>query len=161
MSALQPVPEEPVDVEAERTVAHAAGYAAGEAAATAALAPLRKAMVAAAAELVAAGRIDAGALRPLVLELVRQLSEAVIGAEISSNDKAMQRLVDAALEAVVPGVTAVLRAHPATLAGLGDLAVATEADAGMGRDEIVVSGADFVIEAGLSSRLAEIMEEIA
>ena len=161
LSALQPVAEMPLDLEAIRAGGWADGFAAGEARAEAGLVPMRERMAAAVEGLEAACRVDVDRVRPVVLGLVRRLVEAVVQRELSLNDSVMDRLVESALEAVRPGEGAVLRGHPVTLAGLGVLAIATEADAGMALDAVVVTGADFVIEVGLSARLAEIMEEMS
>lgn len=161
LSVLQPAVVLPLDLEAIRREGWEAGFAAGAAEADAGLAPWRDRLAAAAAGLEAACVVDVDRLRPVMLGLVRGVAETVLGYELSSKDKVLSALVDCSLEALKPGSAALLRAHPATLAGLGAVAVATEGDPGMGLDEVVVSGADFVIEAGLSARLAEIMGKMA
>lgn len=166
LSAMQPreaAPTPPIDVDAIRQGGWGEGFAAGQASASAELAPLRLALADAAAALHAACVIDGDALRPLLVTIIRQIAETVVMRELHLDPAVLVRLVDAALALVGPGEAATLRAHPATLATLRphlpDLA--TAADPGLAADAFVVAGADFVVETGLSARLAEIIGEIA
>ncbi len=170
LSALQPraaVPVPPAppppDPDAIRAEAWDAGFAAGEASATAALAPLRQRLAEAAEALEAARQIDADTLRPLLLPLVRAVAEAVLHAELSAGAGVLQPLVTAALAAVRPGEAATLCAAPETLAALQPHlpAIATRADPALGPDQIRVIGNDFVIDAGLAARLAAITGAMA
>ncbi|NJC07887.1 FliH/SctL family protein [Polymorphobacter fuscus] len=165
LSALQPRAEAPPlpDLDAIREGGWAAGYAAGEIAATAALAPLRDRLAAAAAALDAAQAIDADRLRPLFAALVQQIAEAVLMAELASGASVLVPLVEAALAAVRPGEAPVLRAHPDTLAALQPYlaSIATMGDTAMARDAFAVSAPDLLIDAGLSTRLATIIGGLA
>lgn len=157
-----PPPPEP-DLDAIRNAGWAAGHAAGEAAAAAALAPLRLQLAAAAAALDAACTIDMDGLRPLFVAVVREVAQAVLAAEIRAGAAVLEPLVTAALGHVRIGEAPVLHAHPDTLAGLCDHLddVAVAADPTLARDEFSVSAAGFLIEVGLSRRLAEIVERLA
>lgn len=164
LSAMQPreassLPE--IDVEAIHETAWNQGFDAGRESAIAELAPLRLHLAEAAAALQSACRIDAAGLRPVVGELVRAVAEAVLRAELGSGARVLIPLVEAALAAVKPAEMPTLKAHPQTLAALApefpDLLMAE--DASLPKDGFVVAGLDFVIEAGLQARLAEIMEK--
>jgi flagellar biosynthesis/type III secretory pathway protein FliH len=167
LSAMQPRPPEtpapPPDLDAIRDDGWHAGFAAGQASANAELAPLRLYLAEAAAALHAACQIDGDALRPLLITVIRDIAEAVVMGELSADPQLLTRLVDAALALVRPGEAVTLRAHPATLAllrpHLPDLA--TIEDPGLAPDCFAISGTDFVIETGLSARLAEIMGAVA
>ena len=167
LSAMQPRPPEPpappVDIDAIRDGGWHDGFAAGEAHAQADLAPLRLALAEAAAALDAACQIDGDTLRPLLAGMIRQIAEAVVMGELRADPSVLARLVDAALVLVRPSEAMTLRAHPATLAlmrpQLPDIALVE--DPGLAPDAFVVAGADFVIETGLSARLAEIMGAIS
>ena len=166
LSAMQPrAPEAapPPDLDAIRTEGWEAGFAAGEASAEAALAPLRLYLAEAAAALHAACAIDRDALRPLLLILVRQLAEAVLLAELRADPAVLAALVTAGLAAVRPAEAATLRCHPDTLAALRphlpDVAVAV--DPGLPRDGFVIAGTDFVIDAALPARLDAVLEAMA
>lgn len=168
LSSLQPrveVPEQAVlpDLDGIRHAGWEAGYAAGEAAATAALAPMRDGLAAAAKALEAACVIDADRLRPVLAALVEQVATAVLTAELDAGAAVLNPLVEAALAQVRPGETAFLRAHPVTLAVLAGhfSAVAGVGDAAMAPGEFAVTAPGFVIEAGLSARLAEIVAGLA
>lgn len=151
------------DLDAVRQYGWDAGFAAGEAAQMAALAPLRADMAAAAATFEAACVIDTDRLRPVFAALVTQVAEAVLMAELGAGAAVLLPLVDAALAQVAIGEAGVLRAHPETLAAvqaqLPDLAVAGDVD--MARDEFAVTAPEFVIAAGLSARLADIVRGLA
>lgn len=174
LGALQPRVEAslpPPDLDAIRTEGHAAGFAQGVAEATtrerAALAPLQAQLATAAAALAAAAVIDAERLRPLVADVVRQLAQAVLMAELQHDPALLMALVDAALAALVPGQPAVLTAHPETLAAIaphllvaaGATGLTTAADAAFAADRITVSGHDFIIDTSLAARLADILGE--
>jgi len=167
LSALQPraaaETPSPPDLAALREDAWNQGFVAGQTAAEADFAPLRLLMAEAAAALHAACVVDIDGLRPLVAMLVKQIAETVLMAELHSDPSQLMTLVAAALAAVRPGMVATLHANPATLAALRphlpDIATAAEPD--LGPNSFFVSGTDFVIEVGLSARLAEIMGEIA
>jgi flagellar biosynthesis/type III secretory pathway protein FliH len=167
LSAMQPRPPEPppppIDIDAIRDGGWHQGFAAGEAHAQAELAPLRLALAEAAAALQAACNIDGDRLRPLLADMIRQIAEAVVMGELRADTAVLARLVDAALALVRPGEAMTLRAHPSTLAllrpQLADIAVVE--DPGLAPDAFAVTGTDFVIETGLSARLAEIMGAIA
>jgi flagellar biosynthesis/type III secretory pathway protein FliH len=166
LSAMQPralAPPTPPDLDAIREGGWGEGFAAGQASANAELAPLRLYLAEAAAALHAACVIDGDALRPLLVTIIRQIAETVVMRELHLDPAVLVRLVDAALALVGPTEPATLRAHPATLAmlraHLPDLATAE--DPGLAADAFVVAGTDFVIETGLSARLAEIIGEIA
>jgi ankyrin repeat protein len=58
--------------------------------------------------------IDAEALRPLLVTVVRQLAEAVLAAELRHDPAVLEALATAALAAIVPGQAATLAAHPDT-----------------------------------------------
>lgn len=165
LAALAPRDESavpPPDLAAIRAAGWEAGFAAGRTAAEAELAPLRLRLAGAAAALTAAATIDVAAVRPVLAGLVRQVAEAVLAIEVRQGG-ALTALVEAALAAVRPGEPATLRAAPATLAGLAEVLVgmATRADAGLGEDEFVVEGGDFVIDVALAARLAEAVEALA
>jgi flagellar biosynthesis/type III secretory pathway protein FliH len=168
LTALQPRVEPPPpappppDLDAIHAAGWQQGFAAGEAAATEALAPLRGQLAGAATALTAACSIDADRLRPVFAALVNDLATAVLMAELA-NPGVLLPLVDAALAAVRPDEMPVLRAHPATLAALQPHlpVVAVAADAGLALDEFVVSGPSLLIEAGLSARLAELVAGLA
>ena len=170
LSTLQPRVEVPLvlpDLAAVRLDGWDAGYSAGMEAGTAAqaaaLEPLRAGLAAAVAALDAACRIDADRLRPLFAALVEHVAGAVLMAELGAGAAVLMPLVEAALSHVRVGEAAVLRAHPDMLAmlqaHLGDVVVA--ADAGLGADEIVVATPVFVIDAGLSARLAAVVAGLA
>ncbi len=167
LSALQPRPPvpraPPPDLDAIRAEGFGAGYVAGEAAAEAALDPLREALAAAAARLDAACLMDAARLRPLLAALVQQVAQAVLMAELRGGAEALLPLVEAALTQVRLREPVVLKAHPETLALLAphlpDIATAPDAD--LPRDGFALVGPDFIVDAGLSARLAELMEQVA
>lgn len=169
LSALQPrvepppPPPPPPDLDAIHAAGWQQGFAAGEAAATAALAPLRQNLAGAATALEAACTIEIDRLRPLFVTLASDIAATVLMAETTTNDAVLLPLVEAALALVRIDEVPVLRAHPDTLAALQPhlpvLAVA--ADAGMARDEFAVTGPIFIIETGLSARLAEIVAGLA
>lgn len=166
LSAMQPreaAPTPPIDVDAIREGGWGEGFAAGQASASADLAPLRLCLVEAAAALHAACVIDGDALRPLLVTVIRQIAETVVMRELHVDPAVLVRLVDAALALVAPTEPATLRANPKTLAmlraHLPDLATAE--DPRLAVDSFVIAGTDFVIETGLSARLAEIIGEIA
>ena len=166
LTALQPRLDAPAavpDFDAIRRDGSAAGFAAGEAAQVAALAPLRANLGAAAAALDAACVIDADRLRPVFAALVTQVAEAVLLAELTAGAAVLLPLVRAALDHVAVGEARVLRAHPETLAlmrgYLPDVVVA--ADAEMERDEFAVTAPGFVIAAALGARLADVVRGLA
>lgn len=169
LTALRPrvepevTPPPPPDLDAIRAAGWEDGFAAGEAAAAAGLAPQRVRLAEAAAALDAACRIDVDTLRPLFVTLVTAIAEAVLAAELRAGAAVLLPLVTAALAQVRTGETATLHAHPETLgqlrAHLPDVAIA--ADAGMARDAFMVSAPQFRIDAGLSARLAEIIGDMA
>lgn len=166
LDALQPrtmVAAQPADLDDLRESAWNQGFAAGREAAVAELAPLRERLAAAAAAFASAPRVDVTLLRPVAVEIVCQVAEAVLLAELEVGAKVLIPLVDAALALVGLGAAATLRMHPATLAELagelGDIAVAE--DAGLPIDAFEIGGETFVIAAGLRARLVEIMEEMA
>ena len=167
LSALQPrveaAPPPPPDLGAIRQDGWEAGFVAGEAAATAALAPLRVSLAEAAAALAAATEIDVQRLRPLFAALVERIASAVLGAELSAGAQVLLPLVEAALAQVRSGEAAVLAAHPATLAALQPHLpdVAVHADLALAPGQFVVTGAEFVIDTSLSERLAAILAEVA
>lgn len=152
-----------VDIEAERAVAFAEGEAAGAARAEAELAPLRLALAESAEALRAAAVIDVDALRPVLAGVIKAVAEAVVMAELRLDPSVVLRLIEAALALVRPGEVATLKVHPVMLERLRpylpEMDVA--ADAALAMDQFTVSGGDFVIEAGLAARLAEIMEGVA
>jgi flagellar biosynthesis/type III secretory pathway protein FliH len=156
-------PVAPPDLDAIRQAGWEAGFVAGEAAAAAGLAPLRAQLASAAAALDAACCIDIDGLRPLFAALVRDVSVAVLQAELTVGGAVLAPMVDAALAAVRLGEAPVLSAHPDTLAALKpylpDLAVA--ADATGARDGFCVSAPQFIIHASLSDRLADIVAGLA
>ena len=153
----EPLP--PPDLDAVHDAGWQAGFAAGTAAAQHVLSPLCANLAAAAVALNAATQVDADALRPLFATLVTQIANAVLMAELSAGTAVLLPLVDAALAQVGLGETATLHAHPDTLAALqGHLpALATVADIGLAPDAFHVTGATFVIEAGIAARLAELV----
>lgn len=164
LSALQPraVPLVPsINVEAERHAAFADSVAAGVAQAEAELAPLRGQMTAAVAALEAACLVDVDKLRPVFVDIVQQLSEAVLLAELAHGTKVLMPLVEAALAAVRPGEVATLHGHPATLAALAPHlpGVALAGDESMAMDGFRVTGTDFIIDTSLRARLTEIAGE--
>lgn len=167
LAALQPRDQQPPpalpDLGEVREDGWNMGFAAGEASAAAALAPLRLHLAEAAAALHAACAIDRDALRPVLVTLIRQIAETVLMAELQHDNGVLVRLVDAALALVRPGEPVTLRAHPATLAmlrpHLPDLAIAE--DPGLAGDAFIVAGPDFIVETGVMARLAEIIGEIA
>lgn len=151
------------DIDAIRQDGWNAGFAAGEAAQVATLAPLRADLAAAAAAMTAASVIDADRLRPVFAALVAQVAEAVLLAELTAGAAVLLPLVRAALDHVAVEEAGVLRAHPETLAMvrryLPDVVVA--ADAEMERDEFAVTAPGFVIAAGLGARLADVVRGLA
>lgn len=171
LGALQPrieAPLPPPDLEAIRAEAHAAGVAHGFAEATtrerAALAPLRAQLATAVAALAAAAVIDAERVAPLLVDIVRQLAEAVLMAQLQQDPALLRALAGAALAAVAPGQPAVLTAHPDTLAAIAPYlplgaGLATASDTAFAADRIAVSGADFIIDTSLAARLADILGE--
>jgi flagellar biosynthesis/type III secretory pathway protein FliH len=164
LSTLQPGPSAPpVDLEAIRAQGFADGFAAGEAAAAAGVAPLRLHLAEAAAALNEACRIDPDSLRPVLMALVRQVAEAVLAAELQRGAAALEPLMTTALAALRPGDAATLHAHPDTLAMLRahapDLHLAP--DPAMPPGSFAVSGTDFVIDAGLSGRLDAVLASLA
>jgi flagellar biosynthesis/type III secretory pathway protein FliH len=171
LSALQPrveaSPPPPPDLDAIHAAGWQQGFAAGEAAATAAtmaaLAPLRQSLAAAATALEAACVVEIDRLRPLFATLVERIAATVLGIETAGNNTVLLPLVEAALASVRSDEAPVLRAHPDTLAALQPhlpvLAVA--ADPGLARDEFAVTGPTFIIETGLSERLADIVAGLA
>lgn len=165
LSALQP--REPVaaaaeDLELVRETAWNEGVAAGSSSAMEDLAPLRSSLVQAADALRDASRINIDGLAPVLAEIVRSVAQAVLMVELSAGAKVLIPLVEAALRSVRPDEAAVLHVHPDTLAMLAEHLpeIATVADDSMPPDGFAVTGNNFVIEAGLQSRLLEIMGEI-
>jgi flagellar biosynthesis/type III secretory pathway protein FliH len=168
LTALHPrvepeVSAPPPDLDAIRQAGWEAGFAAGEAAAAAGLAPLLVRLGEAAAALEAACSIDIDRLRPLFVAIIGGVARAVIDAELAAGSAVLEPLVTAALGHVRVGEAATLCAHPETLDGLRphlpDIAVT--ADPAMARDEFTVSAPNFLIEVGLSARLAEITGAMA
>jgi flagellar biosynthesis/type III secretory pathway protein FliH len=150
------------DLDALHEAAWNAGFAAGNAAEVAESAPLRGQLVAAAAALELACRIDPDTLRPVLADLVRSVAEAVLLAELDAGGQVLLPLLDAALATIRPSEPATLRGHPATLAGLAAQLpgmVLTE-DASLPADGFVVTGPDFIIDVNLRARLLEITAEI-
>ena len=148
-----------MEIEAFREEAWNQGFAAGYSRADAELAPLRLQLAAAAGALNRACSIDPDGLRPVLTGLVRQVAEAVLGAELRGGAKVLLPLVEAALAAVRLGEAAVLRGHPAVVAGL-ELDMAVEGDESLAMDGFVVSGMDFIVDVSLAARLDEIMGQI-
>jgi len=165
LSALQPGsgPAPLADIDAVREAAWGAGLAAGRAAESETLAPLRDQLAGAAAAFDAACRIDADRLRPVLAALVRNIAEAVLTTALADDRRTLIPLVDAALAAVRPGEAMTLCAHPATLSALaphlGD--ITTMADAGLPADGFVVTGGDFIVDVNIGARLAEILQALA
>ncbi len=156
-------PPPPPDLEAIRQGGWDAGFAAGEAAAAADLAPLRGQLADAGAALDAACCIDVDLLRPLFLALVGAIASAVVQAELGAGAAVLEPLVTVALAAVRLGEAPVLSAHPETLSALTpylpDIAVA--ADAALPRDGFTVSAPQFIIAANLADRLADAVAGLA
>lgn len=169
LTALRPrvepevAPQPPPDLDAIRAAGWEDGFAAGEAAAAASLAPLRVRLGEAAAALDAACRIDIDTLRPVFVTLVTAIAEAVLAAELRTGAAVLMPLVTAALAEVRVDEAAILHAHPETLADLRDHLpdVALAADADMARDGFSISAPQFRIDAGLSARLAAITGTMA
>lgn len=153
----------PPDLDAIHQAGWAAGFAAGEAAATEDLAPLRSQLADTAAALDAACRIDVDLLRPLFVALVGKIASAVLQAELGAGGAVLEPLVTAALAAVRLGEAAVLSAHPETLAALApylpDISVVP--DAALPRDGFTVSAPQFTIAANLADRLADSVAGLA
>lgn len=146
-----------------RVEGEAAGCAAGRAAAIAELAPLREALTAALVAAQAAAKIDETRLAPLLRGLVQAVAQAVLMAELAGGGRALGPLVAAALAEVAATALPTLRAHPETLALIAtDLppGLGTCADAALPAGHVVVSGPDFCVEAGLSERLARVLEGV-
>ncbi len=158
-----PPSEAPPDLDAIRQAGWEAGFVAGEAAAAAGLAPLRVQLASAAAALDAACCFDVDGLRPLFVALVRDIASAVLQAELTIGGSVLAPLVDAALAAVRQGEAPVFSAHPDTLAALKPYLpdLATAADVTCARDGFCVSAPQFIIAAGLSDRLADIVAGLA
>ena len=165
LSTLQPAAPPPPgpDIEAIRAEVFAEGFAAGEAAAAAGVAPLRLHLAEAAAALNEACRIEADNLRPVLMTLVRQVAEAVLSAELKHGTAALEPLVTTALAAIRPGEAATLHAHPDTLAMLKAHApdLKLNPDPALRPGSFAVSGTDFVIDADLSARLDAVLESLA
>jgi flagellar biosynthesis/type III secretory pathway protein FliH len=167
LGALQPRVEPPLlppDLDAIRAVGFAEGLAEGTTTERAALAPLHAQLAAACAALAAATVIDAEALRPLLVAVVRQLAEAVLAVELRQNPAVLEALAAAALAAIVPGQAATLAAHPDTLAALLPLLpvaapICALPDPALGTDRIIVSGPDFIIDTSLATRLSDLLGE--
>jgi flagellar biosynthesis/type III secretory pathway protein FliH len=152
----------PPDLDAIRAAGFADGLAEGAATERAALAPLHAQLAAACDALAAAAVIDAEALRPLLVTVVRQLAEAVLAAELRHDPAVLEALATAALAAIVPGQAATLAAHPDTLAVLVPLLPAAapvrpEPDPALAADRIIVSGPDFIIDTSLATRLSDLL----
>jgi flagellar biosynthesis/type III secretory pathway protein FliH len=152
---------------AARAQAEAQGFAAGEAAGRAAeraeLAPLRAALVEAAAAARAVTCLDEARLAPLLTGLVKAVAEAVLMAELAAGGRVLAPLVAAALAEVAEAALPCLQAHPDTLALIADdlppgLGVA--ADPALPPGHIVVAGPDYRVEAGLGERLARLVEAL-
>lgn len=156
-------PPPPVDLDAIHAAGWRTGFAAGEAEAKAALAPLCASLAAAAAALKAATLIETDTLRPLFATLVTQIATAVLMAELTAGTVVLLPLVDAALAQVSVDETASLHGHPDTIAALhGHVpGLATVADASLAPDTFQVSGATFMIETSLAARLADIVGAMA
>jgi flagellar biosynthesis/type III secretory pathway protein FliH len=166
LTSLQPrvVPDAPLpDLDAIRAAGWQAGFAAADAAAEARLAPVQAQFADAAAALDAACCIDVDALRPLFIALVHEIARAVLMAELGAGATVLEPLVIAALAAVKPHEAPTLEMHPETLAALQPYlpAIATAANAAMARDAFAVTGPQFVITAGLTDRLADIVAGLA
>lgn len=166
LTSLRPrvVPDAPPpDLDAIRRAGWEAGFAAGEAAADARLAPLKAQLADAAAALDAACCIDVDTLRPLFTTLVSEIATAVLMAELGAGAAVLEPLVMAALAAVKPGEVATLVAHPETLAALQPHlpAITANANAALARDAFAITGPQFVITAGLADRLADIVAGLA
>ncbi len=162
LCALQPPPlvaPTPIDVVAVHRAGWDQGYAAGEAAADLALAPLRLHLAQAAEALNAACIIDVDRLRPVFAALVRAVAEAVLAAELGAGAAVLLPLVEAALGAVRPGDLPTLVAHPDVLAVVaGHLpGLMTAADGGMAGDGFAVTGTDFIIDVALTARLDRVL----
>ncbi len=164
-SAMQPRAQEApqaVDLEPLREAAWEAGFAAGQASADAELAPLRLHLAEAAAALHDACRIEQQALRPVLMTLVRRLTEAVLDKELQE-DTALLSLVNAGLALVRAGEVPTLQGHPRTLAALRPHlpAIRVVEDDDLDPDGFVITGADFIIDVNIAARLAEIMGELS
>ena len=156
-------PAPPPDLDALHQQGWDAGFVAGEAAATAGLAPLRAQLAEAAAAFDAACSIDVDILRPVFTALVRDIASAVLQAELSVGGAVLAPLVDAALAAVRREEAPILTAHPDTLAALQPHlpAITTAADAACPSDRFSIAAPQFTIDASLSDRLAEIVAGLA
>jgi flagellar biosynthesis/type III secretory pathway protein FliH len=164
MAPPAPAPPAPeIDLEILHDDAWKQGFEAGSLHAEAELAPLRLALAHATAAFTTACTIAADPLRPVLMQMVRQIAEAVVMAELRIDPSVLLRLIDAALAMLRPAETAALRVHPFMVDRLRDYlpAIAIQADPAVAEDAFVVAGADFVIESGLAARLADIMAEIA
>lgn len=159
--AIPPVP--PADLDAIRRAGWEEGFVAGEAAADAALAPLRLALAEAAAALHAACTIDNDRLRPAFATLVRGLAEAVLAAELRAGATVLLPLVEAGLAALSPADQPTLVAHPDVLAQLVPYlpALATAADAALPPDSFAITGTDFIVETSLTARLDRVLGLVA
>lgn len=159
--AVESVPE--VDLDGLHDRAWQAGFAAGAAQAETELAPLRLTLVEAAAAFTQACTIAVDPLRPLLMEVVRRIAETVVMAELRLDPTVLLRVIEAALAMVRPGESAALRVHPGMVERLRNWVpdVAIEADPAMAEDGFAVIGGDFVIEAGLATRLNDVMAALA
>jgi flagellar biosynthesis/type III secretory pathway protein FliH len=167
LCALQPPPPAPPvpppDLDAIRRAGWEDGFAAGEAAADAALAPLRLALAEAAAALHIACTIEIDRLRPAFATLVRGLAEAVLAAELRAGAAVLLPLVEAGLAALRPADQPTLVAHPDVLAQLAPHlpALATATDDALPPDSFAITGLDFIVETSLTARLDRVLGLVA
>ena len=144
----------PPDLGAIASAAHAQGYAQGEAAAAAALAPQCTLLATLGEALEAACTIDAVILREPFVQLVTSLAEAVVMAELTLSPAVILRLVDAALASVAVAEAVTVRLHPDDVAAVTGLSVVVVGDPELARGSVAVEGAKFVVHDGLPARLA-------
>jgi flagellar biosynthesis/type III secretory pathway protein FliH len=155
-----PVPEVKPDIAAITGDAQAQGFAAGHAAATAELLPIRALLIQSAQRFDAACVIDINLLRAPFKQLLQQICETVMAAELRLAPELLLAMVDGALASILPDNDTVLRLHPDDLARFEpqNLPLATAADPLAEPGSVRIETPHFVIADSFAARLAALLE---
>ena len=148
------------DIAAITGDAEAMGFAAGHAAATAELLPLRQLLLQGAQKFDEACVIDINALRPAFRQLLQQTCEAVIAAELRLAPELLLAMIDAALAAIVVDGAALLRLHPDDLRRFEtqQLPLAASADAQAAPGSVRIETPNFAVADSFAARLATLLD---
>ncbi|MDO9379131.1 MAG: FliH/SctL family protein, partial [Nocardioidaceae bacterium] len=123
-------------------------------------------LAAAAVDAARAADVTVRAVEERVLEVALAVAEAVVGAELSSVDRAAELAVRRALSLVPPGATVRLRLHPGAAATVDVDALAAEgvqvvADRTLAPGDAIAEDDDLVVDATVATALARVREVLA